>query len=86
MSVKIIRWNELIEMVKLSRSTLSDKMNPRSLRYDASFPKRVHLGIKSVGWLEHEVVAWINSKQECDRGNQFFRICFNLGQWAVGDD
>lgn len=69
MSVKVIRRKELSEMIKLCPSTIYDKMNPDSPRYDASFPKRVHLGIKSVGWLEHEVEAWINSKREFERGN-----------------
>jgi len=63
MSVKVIRFRELVEMLGISKSSLFDKMNPQSPRYDESFPKRVHIGMKSVGWLEHEIEAWIKSRQ-----------------------
>lgn len=56
----ILRRRDLEARIRLSRSTIYDKMNPDSLRYDPSFPKPIRLGFgAAVGWLEHEVEEWL---------------------------
>jgi prophage regulatory protein len=32
------------------------------LEREGKFPKRIQLGPNAVGWIEHEVDAWIESK------------------------
>lgn len=59
----ILRRRDLEARLKLSRSTIYDKINPDSPRYDASFPKPIRLGNGSaVGWVESEVEDWLRSK------------------------
>ncbi|MGQ0618301.1 MAG: helix-turn-helix transcriptional regulator [Panacagrimonas sp.] len=67
--VHILRRSDLEARLRISRSTIYDKINPRSPRYDASFPKPIHLGGgAAVGWIESEVSAWLQSQIEASRG------------------
>lgn len=61
---KVIRQPELKLMTGLSRSTLADMQNPRSLRFDPSFPPKVRLGARAVGWFLQDVLAWLSSRKE----------------------
>tara|TARA_A200000159_G_scaffold40646_1_gene37254 strand:+ start:3287 stop:3502 length:216 start_codon:yes stop_codon:yes gene_type:complete len=56
----IIRLKDVLRLTGLSRTTLYEKLNPRSSRYDPSFPKRVSLGERAVGWKLQEVEEWID--------------------------
>jgi prophage regulatory protein len=60
---QIIRHTELLEMIKLSRSTVYDIQNPKSSRFDPSFPQRIRLGSRAVGWLKAEVEKWLDSRR-----------------------
>ncbi|PRD33242.1 UNVERIFIED_CONTAM: alpA [Trichonephila clavipes] len=60
---QIIRINKLKQMIGLSRSSVYDKMNPKSKRYDASFPRPIKLSISAVGWFEQDIIDWLNSKK-----------------------
>lgn len=60
---KVIRLKHLVQRVALSRSSIYERLNPLSPRYDKTFPKPFKLGVGgSVGWLESEVNLWIESK------------------------
>lgn len=59
----ILRRTEVEVRTGLKRSSIYDKLDPKSPRYDATFPKRVSLGTSAVGWLESEVDAWVASRQ-----------------------
>ena len=61
-TMRILRRKELVTLVGLSISACYEKMNVRSPRYDASFPKSVKLGKKAVGWVEAEVVNWLHNQ------------------------
>lgn len=66
--VRILRLKQVVDRTGLSRSTIYDRINPNSKRYDASFPKPIKLsggkeGSGAVGWLESAVNRWI--KQCC---------------------
>lgn len=67
LQAQIIRRRHLEARLGLSRSTIYDKINPKSPRYDASFPKPIRLGGAAVGWLAHEVDAWLNRQIEASR-------------------
>ncbi len=66
-SPRILRRRDLEARLRLSRSTIYDKLNPKSPRYDETFPKPIRLGEASVGWLSHEVDAWLASRIELSR-------------------
>ena len=67
-SVSILRRRDLEARIRFSRSAIYDKINPKSPRYDASFPKPIRLGNGSaVGWLAHEVDEWLNRQIAASR-------------------
>ncbi|MEA9428377.1 AlpA family phage regulatory protein [Aeromonas caviae] len=43
----------------MARSTLYDWSDPRSPRFDETFPKPIRLGGNSVGWINEEIEDWI---------------------------
>lgn len=61
-SLRVLRRKQVEQRINIARATLYDWLNPRSPRYDASFPKPIRLGSGSVGWLESEIDAWIESR------------------------
>ena len=66
--LSILRRRDLEERLKLSRSTIYDKINPDSKHYDANFPKPIRLGKGSaVGWIESEVEVWLRTQVETSR-------------------
>nr|WP_314508569.1 AlpA family transcriptional regulator [uncultured Pantoea sp.] len=58
-SIKVLRITQLMRKTGVGRSTIYDWLNPKSPRYDADFPKQLHLGRRSVGWLESEIDEWL---------------------------
>jgi len=60
-SYSIVRLASVIKLTGLSRSTIYDKQDPKSPRYDQTFPKKVPLGPRAVGWYFFEIDAWLKS-------------------------
>ncbi|ECG8572686.1 AlpA family transcriptional regulator [Salmonella enterica subsp. enterica] len=67
-SVRILRLRDVVRKTGMARSTLYDWLNPKSSRYDPSFPKQVMLGRQSVGWLESEIDMWLQQRIADSRG------------------
>jgi prophage regulatory protein len=65
--VSIVRRRDLEARLGLSRSTIYDKINAKSPRYDPTFPKPIRLGGSAVGWLVHEVNEWLAGQIEASR-------------------
>lgn len=59
---QIIRLKDVIIMTGLSRSTIYDKLNPKSPRFDPSFPQKICLGARAVGWFLKDIENWLGSK------------------------
>ncbi|WP_089646859.1 helix-turn-helix transcriptional regulator [Escherichia coli] len=58
-SPRILRLKDVMKKMGISRSTIYDWLNPKSPRYDGTFPKQKRLGKQSVGWLESELNEWV---------------------------
>ena len=58
---RIIRIKELSVLIGLSRSTIYDRLNSKSQRFDPTFPKPIKLGVAAIGWHSDTVHEWINS-------------------------
>lgn len=52
-SNKILKLNAVKEKTGLSRSTIYSFMSHKI------FPPQIKLGLRSVGWLEHEIDDWL---------------------------
>ena len=53
---KILRLSAAKDRTGLSRSTIYAMMK------NGTFPKNILLGARSVGWLEADIQAWIDSR------------------------
>ena len=63
-SDRIIRRLDTMKMLGVSKSTLADWQNPKSKRYRPDFPKKIQLGVNSVGYLESEINSYITKLAE----------------------
>lgn len=61
---RILRSKECQVLVGVSRATWFDWNNPASPRHQKDLPQRVRLGARSVGWFEHQLISWLQSKQD----------------------
>lgn len=66
-SGSVLRRRQLETRLGLSRSTIYDKLNPKSPRHDPDFPKPIRLGNAAVGWLSDEVDEWLAGRIEASR-------------------
>ena len=60
--MKILRLKSLCVRIGLGRSTIYDRINTKSPRYDKTFPRPIKLGATAIGWIESEVIAWIQHR------------------------
>lgn len=62
MTSTILRLPAVKSRTGLARSTIYLRIT------QGKFPKQISLGARTVGWLESEIEAWINSQIEQSRG------------------
>ena len=55
-SLKVLRLPDVIARVGLKRASIYQRIQM------GIFPKPVPLGARAVGWLEHEIIAWLNER------------------------
>jgi len=60
-TLRILRLPEVINRVGLKRAAIYQYVD-RGL-----FPKQINLGPRAVGWLEHEIDAWVLARIEVTR-------------------
>jgi prophage regulatory protein len=53
---RVLRLPDVKKNTGLAKSTIYKKIAAKE------FPKPISLGIKSVGWLEHDINSWIESR------------------------
>lgn len=67
MANNILRLPAVTARTGLSRSTLYNKLNPKSPYFDPHFPAPINLGVRAVGWDDQSVQEWIDRQIECSR-------------------
>lgn len=60
----MLRMKHLLTKLGISRSSIYEKINPKSPRYDPAFPKPIKLGSSTVAWVESEIDQWINGSRQ----------------------
>ncbi|MFM0753651.1 helix-turn-helix transcriptional regulator [Paraburkholderia strydomiana] len=58
-ALRILRMKELIERTGLSRATLYVLMAK-----DPTFPSKIQLTVRTIGFYEHEVEGWLASRAQ----------------------
>ena len=69
-ALTILRRRQVEARIGLSRSAIYAKLRHNPKRpgdYDATFPKPISIGAKSVGWIEAEIDAWLTAQIEKSR-------------------
>jgi prophage regulatory protein len=66
---QVLRRKQVSSFTGLSAASIYDRLDPKSPRYDPNFPKQIRLGANSVGWLEHEIQAWIEGRVRLSRAS-----------------
>ena len=62
--VRILRLPGVIDRVGICRASIYQHMN------EGTFPKSVSLGLRSVGWIESEIDAWLAERVSASRAAQ----------------
>lgn len=57
MKHELIRWPTVSRVAGISRTTAW------RMERDGAFPRRRQISTNSVGWLRHEIEAWVESRQ-----------------------
>ncbi len=76
-TIKILRIRTVMAKIGISRSTIYDWLNPKSKRYDPTFPKPRQLGKQSVGWLETDLDKWLLQCKIANASTQYVNITGN---------
>lgn len=66
----ILRRKQVEARIGLSRSTIYARLRENAKRpgdFDPTFPQPIAIGPKAVGWLEHEIDAWLNAQIQKSR-------------------
>jgi len=58
----IYTGKEVDHLTRGSKSARHDRQNPKSPRFDPSWPQPVRLSARSVGYIPSEIDAWIASR------------------------
>ena len=62
-ALRVLRLPAVLARTGLSRSTVFAKLNLSHQSFDPSFPKRIRLGLRAVGWIESELDDWIKKSR-----------------------
>lgn len=66
-AIVVLRGKQVDTRLGISRSARYDKLNPRSPRFDPTFPKPIKLGSASIGFIQSEIDGWITSRITASR-------------------
>ena len=59
---QIINIHQVVFFVGVSRSTIYEMMDENSPYYDPTFPKKVAISQKRIGWSAWEINQWIEAR------------------------
>lgn len=59
---QLINIKQVIEFTGVCRSTIYEMMDEDSPYYDPTFPKKVTISQKRIGWSAWEINQWIEAK------------------------
>lgn len=60
--LRIVRLKDVQQRIGVSRPTIYRWLDKAAKNYDPTFPRPVSLGANSIGWVESELDAWLQSR------------------------
>lgn len=66
----VLRKRQLCQRIGLSPAQIYAMLDLKSPSHDPSFPRQIRLGASAVGWLEHEIQAWLEMRVKTSRGER----------------
>lgn len=77
----IVRMARALTKTGMKRTSFLNLQDPKSPYFDPTFPKKIKLGARSVGYSETQLNAWLLSRQISQNGLQSSRVdtIFNYG-------
>lgn len=76
--LRVLRIQQVAEKLSIGKSTIYDWLNPKSPRYDETFPKPFKLGGKAIGWLSSEVDAWLLNRVALTRVTDLTEVATDI--------
>ncbi len=68
----VLRKRQLCQRIGLSPAQVYAMLDSKSPSHDPTFPQQIKLGASNrasaVGWLEHEIQAWLEARVKSSRG------------------
>ena len=64
---ELLKLNELVKMLNISRSTIYRKLDPKGKHHDSTFPQPIKVGQKAVRWRLSDIEKWID--KQVDNGD-----------------
>ena len=68
--IKVLRTPKAQQRLGISRAAIYEKQNPRSKYYDPTFPQRISLGGRTVGFIESEIEIWLVARMAARTGTK----------------
>jgi len=62
--IQILKIMEVMEILRMGRATIYDRLDKKSPRYDPTFPRPLKLGRNSIGWADVSIYEWLEVKME----------------------
>ena len=66
--VMVLRLPQVTKRIGLSRSAIYARLDKTANTYDRTFPRPISLGTKTIGFVEAEIDAWLESRLTDRRG------------------
>jgi predicted DNA-binding transcriptional regulator AlpA len=63
-------WRDTEQKIKVKRTGIYDRLDPKSPRYDPTFPRPIQIGQRAVAFSERELDAWIDLKKAARAGGK----------------
>lgn len=61
---RILRLRDLCKLLSTSRSSVYNWINKQSAWHIPDFPKPIRIGNSAIGWLESDVVKYVQTRQQ----------------------
>lgn len=64
LSPRVIKLQDVLELVSISKATHFAKLDEKSKSYDPTYPKPIKVGARAVRYVEQEIFDWLAARME----------------------